>query len=192
MSGEGALSLVEAVAARREAIVQEWLARTLQSYPEHTARFLGREKDRFRNPVGHTLKEALPALFDALLGGMGAAKVAPLLDGIVRIRAVQDFTAAQAVAFVFLLKRVVRGELGNEVQGGLAGEELEALEARIDEMALLAFDLFMTCRERIYQIRADEAKRRVYLQERMGGVKPTASSVLPRGGDGGRVRPEPR
>ncbi len=175
MDGEDARALGEVLAARKDAIVGEWLAHTLQAYPEHTSRFLGRESDRFRNPVGYTLKQALPALFDELLGDMDAARIAPLLDGIVRIRAVQDFTAAQAVAFVFLLKKVVREELRSEVQGGPAGEDLAALEGRIDEMALLAFDLFMKCRERIYQIRADEAKRRVYLLDRMEGKRPSAA-----------------
>jgi hypothetical protein len=34
-------------------------------------------------------------------------------------------------------------------------------------MALLAFDLYMKCREKIYEIKAEEAKRRVYLLERV-------------------------
>jgi hypothetical protein len=36
-------------------------------------------------------------------------------------------------------------------------------------MALLAFDLFMKCRERIYEIKANEARRRMFLLERMQG-----------------------
>jgi hypothetical protein len=87
----------------------------------------------------------------------------PVLDGIVRIRAVQDFTAGQAVAFIFLLKRVIREELKGEVRVQPGGDGLAAVEERIDEMALLAFDLFMKCRERIYEIRVNEAKRRLGL-----------------------------
>jgi hypothetical protein len=177
MSAERTGSVSEVLAARRDGIVQEWLARTLQTYPEHTSRFLGREKDRFRNPVGHTMGKALPALFDELLGGMDRTRVMALLDGVVKIRAVQDFTAAQAVAFVFLLKNVVRDELGGATQGGPEAEGLAVLEGRIDEMALLAFDLFMECRERIYQIRAAEAKRRVYLLQRMDGKRPFAAGL---------------
>ena len=34
-----------------------------------------------------------------------------------------------------------------------------------------AFDLFMGCREKTYEIKANEAKRRVYLLERAAGVR---------------------
>jgi hypothetical protein len=168
MTGEAARPFLEALAAKRGAIVAEWLTRTLRSYPEHTSRFLSREQDPFKNPVGHTLAEALPALFDRLVEGADAATLSRILDPIVRMRAVQDFSAGQAVAFVFLLKRVLLEALGGERRGGADGEGLTALEARIDEMALLAFDLFMQCRERLYEIRANEAKRRLFVLERIG------------------------
>jgi len=142
---------VEALTAKRRAIVDEWLARTLEAYPEHTASFLARGEDPFSNPVGHAFKEAFPVLVDELLGGMDLARIAPLLDQVVKIRAVQDFTPSQAVAFVFLLKKVIREELKSD---GLA-----AVEDRIDEMALLAFDLYLKCRERIYAIKVNESTR---------------------------------
>lgn len=174
MEVEGGHRLMQALAAKRNAIIREWLARTLQTYPEHTSRFLAHEKDPFRNPVGHTLREAFPVLFDALLGGTDAARVMPVLDGIVRIRAVQDFTAGQAVAFIFLLKRVIREELKGEIHVEPDAEGLATIEGRIDQMSLLAFDLFMKCRERMYEIRTNEARRRMFLLERMHGLDPSA------------------
>jgi hypothetical protein len=167
MKGEGAQPLLEALVAKKSIIVNEWLGQTLRTYPEHTSRFLAQEKDPFRNPVGHTLREALPALFERLIAGSDAATLSRLLDPILRIRAVQDFSAGQAVAFVFLLKRVMREVLGDETDRDTGGESLAAMEARIDEMALLAFDLFMKCREQIYEIKWSEAKRRLFVLERM-------------------------
>jgi hypothetical protein len=158
-AGVRSAPLTGALAARRDAIVRARLARTLETYPERTARFLAKEPDPFRNPVGQALKEALPGVFDELLGAMDGGRLGALLDGIVRIRAVQDFTPSQAVAFVFLLKQVIREELG--------GAGLAAVEGRIDEMALLAFDLFVRCREQMHAIKADEARRRTSLLERM-------------------------
>ncbi len=174
MKSAGTKPLTEVLRAKRDAIVGEWLERTLRTYPEQTSRFLAGERDRFRNPVGHTIREALPALFDALLEGMDPARIAPLLDAIVRIRAVQDFTAGQAVAFVFALKKVIREALSGGREGGADAERLTALEGRIDEMALLVFDLFMKCRDRMHQIRVDEARRRIYLLERMYREDPFA------------------
>jgi hypothetical protein len=167
MKGEGVQPLPEALVAKKSAIVKEWLARTLGTYPENTSRFLSQEKDPFRNPVGYTLRQALPALFERLVQGSDAATLSSLLDPILRIRAVQDFSAGQAVAFVFLLKRVMREVLGDETDSGTGGKGVTAMEARIDEMALLAFDLFMKCREQLYEIKASEAKRRLFMLERM-------------------------
>jgi hypothetical protein len=176
MKAELSQPLMKALAVKKNAIIKEWLARTLQTYPEHTARFLLQEKDPFRNPVGHTLKQTFLALFNELLGGMNTAKITPLLEDIVRIRAVQDFTAGQAVAFIFLLKKVIGDELKGEIQRNQGVAGLATMESRIDEMALLAFDLFMKCREKIYEIRTNEAKRRMYVLERLQSMEPAAEA----------------
>jgi hypothetical protein len=156
-----------ALAAKKDALVAAWLARTIETYPERTCRFLIREQDPFRNPVGHTLKGTLPPLFDQLLGAMDAGRLTTLLDGIVRVRAVQDFTASEAVAFIFLLKKVIREQWSSEGQESPGGNGLSAVDGRIDEMALLAFDLFMRCREHMGEIKANDARRRTHLLERM-------------------------
>jgi hypothetical protein len=157
-------SLSEALANRRDAIVKRWLERMLQTYPESTTGFLARERDPFRNPIGHTLKEGLAALFDGLIQPTDAASLAPVLDSIVRIRAVQDFTASQAVSFPFLLKQIIRAEFAPDALR--YSDELAALEARIDELALIGFDLYVKCREQVFEIKANEAKRRTYILER--------------------------
>jgi hypothetical protein len=174
MKAEGAQPLLEALTAKKNAIIREWLARTLQTYPEHTSNLLSEEKDPFCNPTGQTLREGLPALFDQLVEGSDAAKLSRLLDPIVRIRAVQDFSASQAVAFIFLLKKVMRDALEGETHRDPKGEGLAAVEARIDEMALLAFDSFMKCREKIYEIKASEAKRRTFVWDRIQGDRADA------------------
>jgi hypothetical protein len=131
-------------------IAEQWFARTAESYPSLTASFLVTEGDRFRNPVGHALRESLATLAGELFGQMDAARIAPALDQILRIRAVQDFTPSEAVEFVFLLKPIVRA---------LPAEDHALLERRIDQLALMAFDQYMLCREQLSQIRVNEAKR---------------------------------
>lgn len=147
------------LAQSRAAILDQWLERTLATYPSQTTGFLRNEKDRFRNPAGSTLKEGLTTLLDEITGQMDAAKIKPALESIVRLRAVQDFTAAQATGFVFALRQI----LYDNLEGGGP----PALQKRLDEMALLAFDLYMRCREEIYEIKARERQREVYVWERM-------------------------
>ena len=174
MDCDGPQPLLETLLAKKSAIVDEWLTRTLQSYPEHTSRFLSRERDLFRNPVGSAFKAALPVLLDAVLEGVDAGQVTPPLDSLVRIRAVQDFTPGQAIAFVLLLRPVLRDTLASQSQAGPDRDALATLDSRIDALALLAFDLFMKCRERIYEIRTNEARRRIFVLERRHRLDPSA------------------
>src|SRR5208282_6522421 len=88
----------------RSPILERWIAETIQSYPSAAVLFLSSQDDAFRNPVGHTLRQSLTCLFEQLQGSMDTSHAVPALDAIIRIRAVQDLTASQAVGFVFLLK----------------------------------------------------------------------------------------
>ena len=142
----------------RDVIAEQWLARVLRTYPCESAAFLAGEQDPFRNPVGQTFKEALGILLDELLLGMEAARVRAALDSIVQIRAVEGRPPAQALEFLFQLKPILRLYE--------PGPALDLLYARIDEMVLLAFDLYMQYRERTFAAKANEARRRVYVLER--------------------------
>lgn len=148
---------IDIPAHRREAIVKEWLSRALSAYPEQTSRFLFQHRDPFRNPVGHHYSHGFAVLIDELLGEMDAARLTHAIDAVVRIRAVQDFSASEAVSFVFILKDVFRDEL-KEDPGALAD-----LDGRIDKLALVAFDCFMKCREKLYEIKAGEERRKVHI-----------------------------
>jgi hypothetical protein len=143
-------------------IQKRWLNLIIDTYPADSQRFLREQKNQFANPVGTTLSRAVESLYHELLHGMDPEKVNFSLDEIVRIRAVQDFSPARAMAFMFLLKKVLREELHQEIKESTAAcEELLAIESRVDEIALRGFDLYMNCREKVYEIRAKEAKNQV-------------------------------
>jgi len=152
----------------REAIAGQWLDRVLRTHPGEAVRFLSGETDPFRNPVGFTIRQALDVLLDELLLGMDTGKVTAALDSIVQIRAVQDFTPSQALEFLFQLKAILRGHD--------LGPSQDLLDSRIDDMALQAFDLYVKYRERTYQVKANEARRQVYVLERSAGLRVPATS----------------
>src|ERR1035437_3892403 len=150
--------------SEREPILEQWIAATIRSYPSSAAPFLAREDDPFRNPVGHTLRESLTALFDELQGNMDTDRIAHALDAIIRIRAVQDLTASEAVGFVFLLKPILL-ELQPERNPALLDV---LLNDRIDRLALMAFDKYMQCREQLADIRVNEGRRRIHVRQVTG------------------------
>ena len=143
---------------KRAAILERWFQLILETYPADTSRFLKQEKDRFINPVGYTISQEIEALYDELLQEMNSDKLAACLDNIIRIRAVQDFSPSQTIAFIFLLKKAIREELTSEIKENRVFEELLEFEARIDKLVLLAFDIYMKCREKVFEIRLNEAK----------------------------------
>jgi hypothetical protein len=155
----------------RQALLEQWFAEIVKGYPEQTARHIAAEGDAFHNPTGHTLRQHLADILDAVFAGNGA-HLTPALREIVHLRAVQDFTAAQAVAFLLPLKAILRAE-----------PEARTFDERIDRLMLLAFDLYVECRERVWEIRWNEQKRRSWLLDRREGVAtrpdPESSSQVP-------------
>jgi RsbT co-antagonist protein rsbRD N-terminal domain len=154
------MSLGKTLSERRSAILNQWFDRTIETYPEETARFLRSKKNRFANPVGHILAQELESILEGLFQGVELNSLRPSLDNIIRIRAVQDLSASQSLVFLFLLKQVLREELENEILENGAGKELLELESRIDGLALLSFDIFMQCREKIFDLKANELNKR--------------------------------
>ncbi len=153
--------MVSIPADQRRRIAERWMEAIIRTYPAQSAAPMLREKDPFRNPVGQALRDGVRVLSEELFEAMDERQVVPALESIVRIRAVQDFSAREAVEFVFLLKKVLR----EEPCGG--PEDARELADRVDRMALIAFDLFMRCRERIHEVQISEVRRKVGLLEKM-------------------------
>ncbi|MEW6162703.1 MAG: RsbRD N-terminal domain-containing protein [Nitrospirota bacterium] len=147
---------------KRSTLLKKWFNRVIETYPPETALFLRSQKDRFSNPVGSLILRGIEDIFGELLQEIDYEKVSTFLDNIIRVRAVQDFTPSQAISFIFLLKKVIRDELEKEIKENGLSKELLALESRIDELALISFDIFMKCREKIYELKAMELNNQTY------------------------------
>jgi hypothetical protein len=153
--------LQDFLAQKRSPVLKKWFDLILKDYPQETQGFLEREKNPFANPVGFNILEGIEGLYDELLKGSDFTKASFFLDPIIRIRAVQDFSPSMAVAFIPSLKQIIKGLLPSETSDNrLLWEDLREFESRIDKLTLLAFDTYMACREKIYEIRVNEMKNR--------------------------------
>ena len=158
-----ASQLKELLEKNRKAILGKWFDRVAESYPPETARFLKSQKDQFHNPVGSTVRKETAAIFDQLLtGSVSGQQMSTFVDRIVRVRAVQDFTPSQAVGFIFQLKQVIREVAGREAHKQGLHEELLQMEDLIDQLGLMAFDIYGACRDKLNQIRMDEFRRQFH------------------------------
>jgi hypothetical protein len=152
------MSLKDQLQENRSAILNQWFEAVVGTYHEETRGPLRKQNAPFSNPVGFNTAQGLEGLFDGLLKGMMPTETSRFLDAIVRIRAVQDFAPSEAIRFIFQLKDVVRKELAGALHDPAVSAELVPFEAAIDDLALFAFDLYLQCREKIYDIKAKEAQ----------------------------------
>jgi hypothetical protein len=163
------MKLEEILTQKAPVVVKTWIQMTLDTYPADAKRFLNEQKDPFANPVGHTLFQEMEKIYLELLNGLNPETVSSFLDYLIKIRAVQDFSPSQAIAFIFLLKKAIREKLKKEIHENRLQDECSNFETRIDELALLAFDIYMTHKKKLYEIRANQAKNQVSkLLERAG------------------------
>lgn len=163
------MSLKQVLAEKKSSIVRKWCDLVLQTYPAES-QALFRKDDQFGNPVGYTISDGIPAIFDAVVGDEDAEQATRQLDNILRIRAVQEFSPSQAVGFLFGLKGLIRQELGQSLYDKHFVKQWAALEARIDRLALLGFDIYQKCRQQIYDIRVRDVKRRSERLLQMAGL----------------------
>jgi hypothetical protein len=158
MTSDESLMLKELLLKNENSILKRWLDLLLETYPPDSETLMRKGKDQFTNPVGSTLSLETEVLFKKLREGIEDEKSQASLDAILKIRSVQDFSPSKAVEFIFLLKKAIgetlKGEMGKE---SVIVEWLQ-FQSRIDNLALQAFDIYMGCREKIYEIRVNQAK----------------------------------
>ncbi len=146
---------------KRSDILKKWSQYIRDTYPQETSKFLQGQSDEFANPVGAAIGRVTDQLFDLLVDKeLPWEEAGRILDDLVRLRAVQDFSPSHAVGFILLCKRSVRSAVVPELNSKELWNELLAFESKVDNLSLIAFDLFMKCREKIYELRATEIRNR--------------------------------
>jgi hypothetical protein len=157
------VGLKQSLIEKKKSILERWFHLILETYPRETAKLIKKERDRFVNPVGVTLSEGTEAIYEGLLKEAEAEQLTGPLEKIIQIRSVQDFSPSQAVGVVSLLKKAVQEEM-KESKVGMNGMDVMIgewfdLESRIDQLSLMAFDIYTKYRERVCEIRINEIKK---------------------------------
>lgn len=163
-------SFVEILSKKKATIAKEWFHLAIQTYAPDTVEFLKNKSDPFANPVGNTTLKGIQGLLDQLITGMDRDTITSFLDPIIRIRAVQNFTPSQATSFILSLKKVLRENFAKELRDSQLAREFLEFESNIDQLCLVAFDIYMQCREKIYQIGANETRNRTFKAFQRAGL----------------------
>jgi len=160
------MALVDLLVARKQGILDGWMQRVIDSYPEQAGSRMKRVKDPFQNPVGSNLRAGLEMILDGILAGAEPEDLAEGLDKVARIRAIQDYSPSEAIGFLLDLKVVFREQAGADG----SADEFGAIDTAVDRMTLRGFDQYMACREKLFEIRINEIRNQSHLALRQFGI----------------------
>lgn len=148
------MDLAEGFRNHGDKIVSRWVEYTLSTYS--SSDFFVKERDKFANPVGGNIREALKSLFSLLVKQSDPKEFVPPLEQIISIRSVQQFSPSQAVSPLNAVKHITREIFEADKERAHLIAELYDFEFRVDLAVFAAFDIFMNYRERLYQVRINE------------------------------------
>jgi len=169
--------LVTWLSAHDQELLSAWRELVFASYPEPAALLIRGAPDPFRNPLGHRVHEGTDAVWRLFAAGNADREgLRAAMDPLMRAFAIRGQRPSEAIEFVFLLKRAVRSVAG----AGLDGPTRDALDARVDGLALAAFDAYSRCRDEIQDIRVRSMRRRVAtIFDRLGADHGGADEAAP-------------
>ncbi len=154
------MNLKQRLTEKKSIILRAWHDAVLAMPAGKTPDLLEKQNALKTGPAGRSLAQEIEGLFDALLQGVVPDEVSRSLDSMIATMAADDFKASEAVAFILEVKKVVRKELGNEIQNDpRLQEELAVWDSVVDDLALFAFDIYARSRESVLELKADEAKK---------------------------------
>jgi hypothetical protein len=156
------MSLDKLLEQREAAIVSLWVDHIVNTYAPDSAHFYRNQKDPFANPVGVTFNESLSHIFTALRTGADREVLSKHLDPVLRIRAIQAFTPAEALAFIVDLKPILRSKLKDVLKDPGVQRALNRFEDQIDAMLLIAFDVYSQCREKLFELKVSTERDKIY------------------------------
>lgn len=150
------MDLQEALWNYRENIVNKWVDYTLSTYI--SSEFFKKEKDKFANPTGGLVRDALSSLFLLLREQKEDTDYKKAVEPLLLLRSIQEFLPSQAVAPINAVKHITREVLEKDKETKELVNQLYDFDFAVDLAMLAAFDQYMASRERLYQVRMDEIK----------------------------------
>ncbi len=172
------MELINFLKNNKEKILKKWFKHVSETYHSDTSAFLINTKDPFSNPVGSAVIKGLTAILDVICGVADKKELSPLIDPVIRIRAIQNFSPSESISFILFLKEIIREKFYKEHSKENLINQLLAIETQIDEIIFIAFGIYAECREKINDIKANELKDRTYKAFERAGLVDKTNNVL--------------
>ncbi|MCX7966337.1 MAG: hypothetical protein N2596_06910 [Syntrophorhabdaceae bacterium] len=135
----------------KKEIIERWFEMIISFYPEDAKTFMLYEKDRFLNPIGTTILDAINIIYDFLFEGKDKNLATYALESIIKIMALEAVKMSHVTSIGLYLKNILQERYATEDQ-----EVLNTVYERIDELSVTAVHMYMRCKEEINRIRLKE------------------------------------
>lgn len=150
----------EFLKSKRTDLIDKWQKAIINTYPKNAGNFLQDNKNQFANPIGFTINQKIPVIFDELIGEMNYEILKISISDIIRIRAVQDFTFGDATGFILLLKSIIKTGIEEYFNDIEFLKSYFAFETKFDELMSISFESYLEMRTIMQEIKLNEVKRR--------------------------------
>lgn len=144
------------IGKQKPSILKSWFQAIIGTYPDGAGKYLNNTKNKFSNPIGYTIENALPPILDAAIQGELNNEAEKSLDDIIRIRAVQDIEPAVALNFINSLRAIIISEISSYINTNGDLREFLLLEKTFESMTNYSFNSYVKFKEKIYEIKANE------------------------------------
>jgi len=138
----------------KEKIVKVWVDRILEGYPVKVFE------------VVDYVEDAAKGICDALIGLYEGEElnndVEDALDSLMRFLATdRNLAPGESIRLISDLRELVADELG------LKGEDRLKFNLKVEELIFKAFNLYMACREKIFELRLKEKDRDIEMMRKI-------------------------
>lgn len=144
---------------KRQQVLSQWQSAAFDAYGGNIALLRNKPEGRFSNPVVYLIEKATGEIFDLLIKPENDQILTVSVNEICHLMAIQGSKPSRAISFIFALKQIIREELKDENGANYWAAEMVEIDKIIDEIGLLAFDIYSDCRAEICDLKVSEIKR---------------------------------
>ncbi|MFA5079092.1 MAG: RsbRD N-terminal domain-containing protein [Dehalococcoidia bacterium] len=165
------MSLNNQLLQKKDAILRKWLCMIYEPFGPSVSLPRAEDGDRFTDPVGYTISRNAAFILNALIQGDDPETSRVYLERIIKIRAVQDLTPAQATSFMSDLKTVIRSQVTNQTMKLQPAEEVSELDKRIDRLGHIADEIYIEKKRQIRELAIKHTKKDNNFRARITGTR---------------------
>jgi len=147
------------IASHRDEILMALMEGLYEPYSPEAATSFRRKVDPFENPIGSTFGRSASIIADGMAAGMPPRAFRQTFDDMIRIRAVQGISPSEVMSFLFAVRKALAAGTAGSGDDSLQASDIAEINEWIDCAIALCMDIYMECRENIFNLKVMELKK---------------------------------